>query len=179
MRIAILTVSDSVANGTRIDTSGATLRSLIEASKILPAKTVECCIVADEKQHISDMITELCTRSDVVITTGGTGFAIRDVTPEATLAIIDRRCGGLETALHMRSLQSTPLAALSRLCAGIKGQTLVVNLPGSTKAVKECFEVLEGILPHAVHLIKEDRSNVEETHCSLHSSSVSSSRHSS
>uniref|UniRef100_A0A915CF47 molybdopterin molybdotransferase n=4 Tax=Parascaris TaxID=6254 RepID=A0A915CF47_PARUN len=176
MRIAVLTVSDSVANGTRIDTSGATLRSLIEASKILCAKTVECCIVADEKQHISDMITELCTRSDVVITTGGTGFAIRDVTPEATLAIIDRRCGGLETALHMRSLQSTPFAALSRLCAGIKGQTLVVNLPGSTKAVKECFEVLEGILPHAVHLIRDDRSNVEGTHCSLDSPPVSSSR---
>uniref|UniRef100_A0A183V6A3 molybdopterin molybdotransferase n=1 Tax=Toxocara canis TaxID=6265 RepID=A0A183V6A3_TOXCA len=145
------------------------LRSLIEASRTLCVKTVECCIVADVKEQICETITELCTRSDVVITTGGTGFAPRDVTPEATLTIIEKRCGGLETALHMRSLQSTPLAALSRLCAGIKGQTLIVNLPGSPKAVKECFEVLEGILPHAVHLIKQEKSDVERTHCSLHS----------
>uniref|UniRef100_A0A915PWW2 MoaB/Mog domain-containing protein n=1 Tax=Setaria digitata TaxID=48799 RepID=A0A915PWW2_9BILA len=76
-----------------------------------------------------------------------------DISGSATLSVIEKRCGGLETALHMRSLQATPFAALSRLHAGIRGSTLIVNLPGSPKAVKECFEVLEKILPHAVELL--------------------------
>ncbi|VDK59830.1 unnamed protein product [Anisakis simplex] len=136
MKVALLTVSDSAVNGTREDKSGPTLRSLIDSSKTIDAETVECCLVEDDRDKIAQILIDLCTRSDVIITTGGTGFAPRDVTPEATLSVIDKRCGGLETALHMRSLQSTPLAALSRLCVGIRGHTLIVNLPGSTNAVK-------------------------------------------
>ncbi|VBB29625.1 unnamed protein product [Acanthocheilonema viteae] len=114
---------------------------------------VENFIVSDEKQKIKDILINLCKTFDVIISTGGTGFSPRDITPEATQDVIEKRCGGLETALHMHSLQATPYAALSRLCAGIHGSTLIVNLPGSPKAVKECFEVLEKILPHAIEIL--------------------------
>ncbi|VDM37197.1 unnamed protein product [Toxocara canis] len=140
----------------REDTSGPTLQSLIEASRILRVKTVECCIVTNDKEQIVP----------------------RDVTPEATLTVIEKRCGGLETALQMRSLQSTPLAAFSSLCVGIKGQTPIIHLSGSLKAVKiqGCSEVLEGILQHAMRLTKQEKSDVERAHCSLLSSNSSAKR---
>ncbi|KHJ82830.1 molybdopterin binding domain protein, partial [Oesophagostomum dentatum] len=90
---------------------------------------------------------------DVILTTGGTGFAARDVTPEATIRVVDRRCTGLEVALHNRSLAATPMAALSRAVAGIRGKTLIVNFPGSVKAVREYWEVVEPVLHHAVDLL--------------------------
>ncbi|VDN07476.1 unnamed protein product, partial [Thelazia callipaeda] len=101
---------------------------------------------------------------DVIIATGGTGFSKRDVTPEATLEIIEKRCGGLETALHLRSLKATPFAALSRLCAGISGSTLIINVPGSPAAVKECFEVLEPLLPHAAQLLDDEGTKEQRDH---------------
>ncbi|MFH4974760.1 hypothetical protein AB6A40_001469, partial [Gnathostoma spinigerum] len=137
--------------------SGPLLCELIRSSESLKGATVEKDLVADEIDQISQSLLEFVPKVDVILTTGGTGFAPRDVTPEATNAVIEKRCGGLETALHLRSLQATPLAALSRLCAGIKDKTLIINLPGSPKAVKECFEVVEKIIPHAVHLIRDDK----------------------
>ncbi|EFO15239.2 hypothetical protein LOAG_13272 [Loa loa] len=159
MRIAILTVSDSSSSGTREDISGPLLRQLIFDSNIISNPSVKNFLVSDEKQEITNMLINLCKTFDVIISAGGTGFSPRDVTPEATQSVIEKKCGGLETALHIRSLQATPFAALSRLCAGIRGSTLIVNLPGNPKAVKECFEVLEKILPHAVELL-----NTEDVH---------------
>uniref|UniRef100_A0A8R1TX90 MoCF_biosynth domain-containing protein n=1 Tax=Onchocerca volvulus TaxID=6282 RepID=A0A8R1TX90_ONCVO len=153
MTISSIAVSDSSSKGKREDISGPILRQLIFDSKIISDSDVENFLIPDEKQEIMDMLINLCKTFDVIISTGGTGFASRDVTPEATQNVIEKRCGGLETALHMHSLQFTPFAALSRLCAGIRGSTLIVNLPGNPKAVKECFEVLEKILPHAVQLL--------------------------
>ncbi|KAK6107784.1 molybdenum cofactor synthesis domain protein [Brugia pahangi] len=166
MRIAILTVSDSCWNGTREDISGPILRQLIINSIILSNSDVENFLVSDEKEEIAHMLINLCKTFDVIVSTGGTGFSLRDVTPEATQNVIEKKCGGIETALHMRSLQATPFAALSRLCAGIRGSTLIVNLPGSPKAVKECFEVIEKILPHAVDLLTAKVAN--QHHLSNH-----------
>ncbi|CAG9540786.1 unnamed protein product, partial [Cercopithifilaria johnstoni] len=158
-------VSDSSSKRTREDISGPTLRQLIFNSNIISDPDVENFLVPDEKQKITDMLINLCKTFDVIISTGGTGFSPRDVTPEATQNIIEKRCGGLETALHMHSLQATPLAALSRLCAGIRGSTLIVNLPGSPNAVRECFEVLEKILPHAVEILHtEDVRDITSHH---------------
>ncbi|VDN22024.1 unnamed protein product [Gongylonema pulchrum] len=105
--------------------------------------------------------------SDVIISTGGTGFSARDVTPEATLNVIKKRCGGMEVALHMRSLAATSLAALSRLCVGIRDSTLIINLPGNPKAVKECFEVLEETLPHAMDILSDKKDSIKDCHFSL------------
>ncbi|CAJ0582310.1 unnamed protein product, partial [Mesorhabditis spiculigera] len=164
MRVAIITVSDRCSEGTAIDKSGPKLVELINASeKVKHATVTGTTVIPDEREKISHAIRELCGSNDVVITTGGTGWAVRDVTPEATNDVIERRCGGLETALHLRSLQATPFAALSRLTAGIRGQTLIVNFPGSTKAVQECWEVLEPLLNHGIGLLcGADQTTVHE-----------------
>uniref|UniRef100_A0A0R3RRR1 MoCF_biosynth domain-containing protein n=1 Tax=Elaeophora elaphi TaxID=1147741 RepID=A0A0R3RRR1_9BILA len=125
---------------------------------------VENFLVPDQEQKITNTLINLCKTFDVIISTGGTGFSPRDVTPEATQNVIEKRCGGLETAIHMHSLKATPFAALSRLCVGIRGSTLIVNLPGSPKAVKECFEVLEKILPHAIAILHTEDTSDTSTH---------------
>lgn len=112
-------------------------------------------VVPDEVAAIQAALLENCKNSDVIITTGGTGFSKRDVTPEATLAIIERRCSGLEIAMHMGSIKVTPMAALSRAIVGIRGGTLIINMPGSVNAVKECWEIVESILNHAIDLLKD------------------------
>ncbi|KAK6013134.1 molybdopterin binding domain protein [Ostertagia ostertagi] len=111
-------------------------------------------IVPDERGMIEAALVQMSANSDVIITTGGTGFGKRDVTPEATLNVVERRCTGLEVAIHRHSLEATPMAALSRAIAGIRDSTLIVNFPGSVKAVKECWEVVEPILHHAVDLLR-------------------------
>ncbi|CAJ0588129.1 unnamed protein product [Cylicocyclus nassatus] len=154
MRLSVVTVSDSSAEGRRKDLSGPAIVELVNSStKLRNAKVVAAVTVPDERAVIEALLVERCSDSDVIITTGGTGFAARDVTPEATIDVVDRRCTGLEVALHSHSLAATPLAALSRAVAGIRGKTLIVNFPGSVKAVKECWEVLEPILNHAVDLL--------------------------
>ncbi|WKY09517.1 hypothetical protein Q1695_002131 [Nippostrongylus brasiliensis] len=154
MRFSVVTVSDSSAAGLRKDASGPTIVELIEKSTRLREPTISATVVIpDERAAIEAVLFQQCSNSDVVITTGGTGFAKRDVTPEATLNVIERRCSGLEVALHQRSLAATPMAALSRAVAGIRGSTLIVNFPGSVKAVKECWEVLEPVLNHATDLL--------------------------
>ncbi|KAK6759126.1 hypothetical protein RB195_016380 [Necator americanus] len=156
MRFSVVTVSDSSAAGKRKDLSGPAIVELIKNSeKLRDAQVVSTVTIPDDRSLIAATLRERTNDSDIIITTGGTGFAARDVTPEATIDVLERRCTGLEMALHSRSLAATPMAALSRAVAGISGHTLIVNFPGSVKAVRECWEVLEPVLNHAVDLLHD------------------------
>jgi molybdopterin adenylyltransferase len=145
-----LTVSDSRTPGD--DASGNTLVELLASAS---AEIVERSIVTDDLQHIRDSIFALCEREEInlILTTGGTGFGPRDNTPEATRAVIEREAAGIAEAMRRETAVKTPMAMLSRGVCGIRGGTLIINLPGSPKAVKECFEVIGPVLQHAVNLI--------------------------
>jgi molybdenum cofactor synthesis domain-containing protein len=147
---AVLTVSDSRRLDT--DTSGANLASLLTD---LGAIVVEKMIVSDDLAGLRETIYSLTERDDInlILTTGGTGFGPRDNTPEATQAVIDREAPGIAEAMRRETASKTPLAMLSRGIAGIRNQTLIVNLPGSPKAVSECFDVIRPVLRHAIELI--------------------------
>jgi molybdenum cofactor synthesis domain-containing protein len=150
IRAAVLTVSDSRTPGD--DASGNTLVELLASAC---AEIVERSIVTDDLQHIRDSIFALCEREEInlILTTGGTGFGPRDNTPEATRAVIEREAAGIAEAMRRETAVKTPMAMLSRGVCGIRGGTLIINLPGSPKAVKECFEVIGPVLQHAVNLI--------------------------
>lgn len=154
MRIAILTVSDRSARGERKDASGPALQ---QAALDQGWQVVRRDIVADDQQLLEDVLAEWADdgQIDVLLTTGGTGFSPRDVTPEATLEVVDRFVPGLCEAMRAESLKQTPHAMLSRAAAGIRGQTLIVNLPGSPKAALENLAVIAPVLPHAVQLLRE------------------------
>jgi molybdopterin adenylyltransferase len=153
--IGVLTISDSGAKGARQDTSGEKIREMVTQ---LPEAVISAgAIIPDEHELIE---ATLCEWSDdkhlnLIITTGGTGLAPRDVTPEATKAVIDREAPGIAEAMRAISLQHTPFGMLSRGIAGIRGRTLIINLPGSPKAVNECLEYILPVLPHAVNLLVE------------------------
>ena len=153
IRVAILTVSDRSARGERPDTSGP---ALIEIAIQQGWQVVSNRIVADDRRDIEEALVTWCDgdQIDLILTTGGTGFAPRDVTPEATLAISDRAAPGLAEAMRQQSLAITPHAMLSRAVAGIRGRTLIVNLPGSPKAALENLLVILPVLPHAVDLLR-------------------------
>jgi len=153
--IGVLTISDGASKGERQDLSGPAIRSLVAQ---LPNAIVSIeATIPDEQDQIAAL---LCTWSDeqqlnLILTTGGTGLAPRDVTPEATKVVIEREAPGIAEALRSISLLYTPMAMLSRGVAGVRGRTLIINLPGSPKAVKECLEYLLPILPHAINLLTE------------------------
>ena len=153
IRVAILTVSDRSARGERPDASGP---ALVEMAMQHGWQVVANGIVADNRSDIEEALVNWCDKGeiDLILTTGGTGFAPRDVTPEATLAIIDRTAPGLAEAMRQQSLAITPHAMLSRAAAWIRGQTLIVNLPGSPKAALENLQVILPVLPHAVDLLR-------------------------
>lgn len=152
-----VTVSDSRSEKT--DISGVTLLGLLISAG---AEVHEKIIVSDDFENLRQTIYSLTEREDVnlIITTGGTGFAERDNTPEATRAIIEKEAPGLAEAMRLETLKNTPLAMLSRGVCGIRNQTLIINLPGSPKGVQECFAVIKPVLQHAVNLISgETRHN--------------------
>lgn len=146
----VVTVSDSRREGD--DVSGVTLLGLLLS---IGADVHEKIIVSDDFEPLRQTLYTLTEREDVnlIVTTGGTGFAARDNTPEATRAVIEREAPGLAEAMRLETLKNTPMAMLSRGVCGIRNQTLIINLPGSPKAVKECFEVIKPVLQHAVNLI--------------------------
>jgi molybdopterin adenylyltransferase len=149
VRAAVLTVSDGVAAGEREDGSGDALAALLERD----GYSVERRIVPDERALISEAIVELSGTAALVLTTGGTGLAPRDVTPEATLEVVDRVAPGIAEALRADSIAKTPHGLLSRGVAGVRGGTLVVNLPGSTGGCRDGYAVLRPALEHALSLL--------------------------
>lgn len=155
IRTAILTVSDRSARGERADASGPALAAEITHLGWL---LVEMRIVPDEAQEIKSTLLDWCARNtiDLILTTGGTGFAPRDITPEVTQSVIQRNAPGLAEAMRQDSLRFTPHAMLSRGITGILGSTLIVNLPGSPKAAVENLHVIQQVLPHAVELLRQD-----------------------
>jgi molybdopterin adenylyltransferase len=155
MRVAILTISDRSARGERADASGPAIQNFVNAR--LSAEVVLTDLVADDRAAISDKLAEWCDgdAADIIFTTGGTGFAPRDVTPEATCAVIEREAPGLAEAMRQASLAVTAHAMLSRAVCGIRGRTLIVNLPGSPKAVVENLMTIAPALPHAVQLLRD------------------------
>ena len=155
MRIALLTVSDRSARGERPDSSGPVLERAVSERGWQVSKKA---IVPDELPPLIAILTDWADvgDSDVILTIGGTGFAPRDVTPEATLAVIERQAPGLVEAMRADSLKITPHAMLSRAVAGMRKRTLIINLPGSPKAALENFRVVAPVLEHAVQLLRED-----------------------
>ncbi|HYY07945.1 MAG TPA: MogA/MoaB family molybdenum cofactor biosynthesis protein, partial [Actinomycetota bacterium] len=149
-RAAVLTVSDGVSNGTRPDGSGDAAEELLRDSGF---EVAERRVVADDRSAIEPALMELAGANRLVVTTGGTGFGPRDVTPEATRAVIDREAPGLAELMRSIGLSQTPMAALSRAVAGALGGTLIVNLPGSPKGVRESLGAVLPVIPHAVELL--------------------------
>lgn len=152
IRAAVITVSDACSRGEREDASGEALAQLL---RDIGAEIVETRIVSDDLEPLSELLRTLADRPDVnlIVTTGGTGFAPRDNTPEATLAVIERAAPGLAEAMRMQTLKQTPMAMISRGVCGIRNGTLIINLPGSPKGVRESLTVIKPVLNHAITLL--------------------------
>jgi len=155
IRFGILTLSDRSAGGERADTSGLALARLVQAEGWSVTKQA---ILPDDESAIRATLIKWVDSSeiDVILTTGGTGFSPRDVTPEATRAVIDRESPGLAEAMRAASLKITPHAMLSRVVTGIRKKTLIINLPGSPKGAVENLQVVLPVLEHAVQLLQDD-----------------------
>lgn len=147
MKAAIFTISDKGSQGERDDRSGPAVRELLES---LPAEVVQYEIIPDEADQIEAKLREVAGSVDLIVTTGGTGVAPRDVTPEATARVIERELPGFAEAMRRESSKITPHALLSRAMAGLAGGTLIVNLPGSPKGAKECLSVVLPAIPHTI-----------------------------
>jgi len=152
-KVGILTISDKGSRGERQDKSGEAIREILSS---IDTRIVNYDIVPDEKELIVEKLVKWVDEDalDVLFTTGGTGLTPRDVTPEATLAVVDKIVPGFAEAMRAESLKKTPMAMLSRAVAGTRGKCLIINLPGSTKAVRECLQVILPALPHAVETLK-------------------------
>jgi molybdenum cofactor synthesis domain-containing protein len=152
IKVAVLTVSDSCAEGGREDISGQTIREILQKQEY---EVCEKKIVPDDYQAIAETLRNFSDNQniDLVFTTGGTGLGPRDVTPEATTSVCERIVPGLGEVMRAEGLKKTPYAILSRSFAGIRGKTLIINMPGSPKAVKECLEIILNVIPHAIKMI--------------------------
>lgn len=163
IRVVIVTISDSVTAGTREDRSGARLREraaalgwTVQASEIVP----------DERDQIADVLRQWADsgRVSAIFTTGGTGVALRDVTPEATRSVIDREIPGLGELMRSEGAKATPFAVLSRAIAGVRGRCLIVNLPGSPKGAVESLDAISKLVPHIVDLLEGRTSHADVPH---------------
>ena len=154
---AVITASDKGAAGEREDLSGKILIELLEKSGF---EIKDYSVIPDELELISSKLRQLCDelRVTLVLTTGGTGFSPRDITPEATKVVIERETPGIAEAMRIASLKITPKAMLSRAAAGIRGRSLIINMPGSPKAVKESFEAIEPALGHGIDIMMSQAS---------------------
>jgi molybdopterin adenylyltransferase len=152
IRAVVITVSDACSRGERKDESGETLAQLLRE---VGAEIVATKIVSDDLEPLTQTLREFADRTDVnlIVTTGGTGLAPRDNTPEATLAVIEREAPGLAEAMRVETLKHTPMAMISRGVCGVRSSTLIVNLPGSPKGVRESFAVIKPVLNHAIALL--------------------------
>ncbi len=151
--IAVLTLSDKGASGEREDISGHLIAELFKAV----GKVIHYDILPDDRDLIRQKLLEYAGKVDLILTTGGTGLSPRDVTPEATRDIIEREIPGIAEAMRMEGLKNTKRAMLSRAVAGVRNQTLIVNLPGSPVAVRENIETIMDVIPHAIKKIKGDK----------------------
>lgn len=153
MKAAILVVSDRAARGEREDKSTTAIAAALANAEIIARE-----IVPDEEDAIAEAIVRLVDDigADLVVTTGGTGIAPRDVTPEATRAVLDREIPGLAEIMRVKSYEITPHASLSRAVAGFRGKSIVINLPGSPKGARECLEIVLPAIPHALELLRGD-----------------------
>lgn len=177
LRVGVLTVSDRVSSGESSDKSGPLLaqraKDVLSKHLVLMREVeIESAVVPDEVQDIQAILKRWSDWSegaesipkDLILTTGGTGFAPRDVTPEATRPLLEKECPGLVVAMLVESLKHTPHAMLSRPAAGIRGSTLIINLPGSTKAVEENFAAISVALPHGLALLSQKPSPLATQH---------------
>lgn len=160
-KIAVITLSDRAASGARADESGGIIRDMLAQAGL---HVVEQAVLPDEAAQLVEKLIHLTdeAQADLILTTGGTGLGKRDVTPDATLAVIDQRVPGIEEAMRMAGLSKTPYAMLSRAVAGVRGRTLIINLPGSPKGVRENLEVVLPVLPHALKLLREGQVHDDE-----------------
>ena len=152
IRAVVITASDACSRGEREDSSGAALAQLLTQ---LGAQIVETRILSDDLEPLAEALREFADRSDVnlIVTTGGTGLGPRDNTPEATQRVLEREVSGIAEAMRAESLKVTPMAMISRGVCGVRSGTLIINLPGSPKAVKETFSVIAPVLSHALDLL--------------------------
>lgn len=153
LRVAILTISDKGSKGEREDKSGPLLKDLVEFEG---GKVTEYKIVADEIQEIGATLTDWADneKAQLILTTGGTGLSERDITPEATAKVIQREAPGFSEAVRQQAFKDTKKAILSRGISGVRGKALIINFPGSPKAVDESFKIIKSVLPHAVEILE-------------------------
>lgn len=153
--VGIITASDKGSRGERQDLSGPLIAEMVSS---VGGEVQATAVVADEMELLAAKMRQYADEMglDLILTTGGTGFSPRDVTPEATMAVVQRLAPGIPEAMRLESLKVTPKAMLSRATAGIRGRTLIVNLPGSPKAVRECLQVILPALPHGIEIMRGD-----------------------
>ncbi|MCL5023137.1 MAG: MogA/MoaB family molybdenum cofactor biosynthesis protein [Nitrospirae bacterium] len=158
--VAVLTLSDKGSRGEREDLSGPAIGEVLKG---IGAEVTHYEILPDEKAMIREKLIEFSEKVDLILTTGGTGLSPRDVTPEATSEVLDREIPGIAEVMRAEGMKKTPRAMLSRAVAGVRGRTLIINLPGSPKAVRENLEVILEAIPHAVEKIGGDMSECGRT----------------
>lgn len=151
--LGILTISDKGSQGKRYDESGKAIRN---SPLVLDNSVVKYEVIPDEMDIIANKLTEWADEGnvDVILTTGGTGLSLRDVTPEATLSIVNKVVPGFTEAMRTKAFEATPFAILSRAVAGVRGKCLIINLPGSPKAVRECLEIISPSVSHAIEILR-------------------------